>query len=117
MKHVVKTRLGKPTLLRQVFEWVKANPGWTPSEIGSLLATEKHTKASVQATVSDLVRGGLLAKDPETRKVHAIRARFTSPHQAIREKRAHKPAPGSITEVKPTVKPSFWQRVGNWLWR
>lgn len=117
MKHVVKTRLGKPTLLRQVFEWVKANPGWTPSEIGSLLATEKHTKASVQATVSDLVRGGLLAKDPETRKVHAIRMRFSSPHQAIRKERANKTRPGSIIEIQPPAKLSFWKRIGNWLWR
>lgn len=121
---------GEPVLTKQVFEYIKENPGWAPQEVAQLLKSDKHSADTIAATVSALVRAKMVAKDPSTRGLTALVVRYKSPYSEM-TKRNYKPKrrrgakrvkqsveqPGAITEVKPAEKPSLLQRIGNWLWR
>lgn len=121
---------GEPVLTKQVFDYIKENPGWAPQEVAQLLKSDKHSADTIAATVSALVRAKMVAKDPSTRGLTALVVRYKSPYSEM-TKRNYKPKhrrgakrveqpvkqPEASVEVKPPVKPSFWQRVGNWLWR
>lgn len=133
VRNTYKARMtfkGETVLAKQVFEYIKQNPGWAPQEVAQLLKSDKHNADTIAATVSALVRAKMVAKDPKTRQLTALVVRYKSPYSEM-TKRNYKPKyrkgakpvehpvkqPGAITEVKPAEKPSLLQRIGNWLWR